>query len=319
MSASPGVSARSRSALQGALRELGRRVGRVPVVGHQAAREQLRGPRAAELLNEAWALGPADLRRKLAMEEAAGDGAAELAGALAPPARLAVAAAEVGWMQNNDGDHPLRAPVIDAFHRIYYDEARFRGGTWHLLTWRGVRVWKLPFDLWQYQEILHELRPDLIVECGTAFGGSALFLADVCEAIGNGRVLSIDIEPQADLPEHPRIEYVHGSSVDPAVLDRVRGEAAGAGTVMVVLDSDHSRDHVLAECRAYGEIVTPGSYLVVEDTDVNGHPVFPEHGPGPMEAAVTFLAENDDFEHDVQRDKLLFSQNPQGWLRKKRR
>lgn len=230
--------------------------------------------------------------------------------------RMAVAVQEVAWMQNQDPGHPLRAPVVDAFHRMYYDEALLRGGTWHQLAWRGTRVWKLPFDLWQYQELIHELRPDLIVECGTAFGGSALFMADVCEAVGSGQVLTIDVVAQPDLPQHQRIRYVTGSSTDERVLATVRDAAASARTVMVILDSDHSRDHVLAECRAYADVVTDGSYLVVEDSNVNGHPVLPEHGPGPMEALQTFLEEDPRFRHDQARDKLLISFNPEGWLQK---
>ena len=92
--------------------------------------------------------------------------------------------------------------------------------------------------------------------------------------------------------------------------------AAGAGTVLVVLDSDHSRDHVLAEPRAYAPLVTPGSYLVVEDTNINGHPVYEAFGPGPMEAVQDFLKERDDFEADRSREKFLLTFNPRGWLRK---
>lgn len=290
---------------------------RYPDLRQELAAQEVSGPEGAALRELAVRHLDEQARLAVATEQAAQVGTAPaVAEALAPSARMSVAVQEVGWMQNDDANHPLRAPVLDAFHRLYYDEARYRGGTWHLTTWRGVRVWKQPLDLWQYQEIVHEVRPDLIVECGTAFGGSALYLADVCEAVGHGRVLTIDIEAQDDLPVHPRIEYVQGSSVDPAVLERVRAAAEGCATVMVLLDSDHSREHVLAECRAYADVVTEGSYLVVEDTDVNGHPVYPEHGPGPMEALEQFLSENDEFRHDESRDKLLVSQNPGGWLRK---
>jgi cephalosporin hydroxylase len=96
----------------------------------------------------------------------------------------------------------------------------------------------------------------------------------------------------------------------------VAERAAGAGRVLVVLDSDHSRDHVLAELRAYAPLVTPGSYLVVEDTNVNGHPVYEAFGPGPMEAVQDFLKERDDFEVDRSREKFLLTFNPGGWLRK---
>ena len=149
----------------------------------------------------------------------------------------------------------------------------------------------MPLDLWVYQEILHELRPRFIVECGTAAGGSALFLASVCELLGVGEVVTVDIEERPGRPAHDRITYLRGSSVAEDVVGRVKGLVRDAAPVLVILDSDHSREHVLRELRLYGEIVTPGSYLIVEDTNVNGHPVSELHGPGPMEAVEQFLSE----------------------------
>jgi cephalosporin hydroxylase len=102
------------------------------------------------------------------------------------------------------------------------------------------------------------------------------------------------------------------------VLERVRAEAAGEETVMVILDSDHSREHVLAELRGYADLVTPGSYLIVEDTNVNGNPVFPDHGPGPMEAVEAFLGEDARFAVDTRPERLLLTFNPRGYLRRER-
>jgi cephalosporin hydroxylase len=113
------------------------------------------------------------------------------------------------------------------------------------------------------------------------------------------------------------LTYVVASSTDHDVVAQVAERAERAGPVLVVLDSDHSRDHVLAELRAYAPLVTPGSYLVVEDTNINGHPVYEAFGPGPMEAVQDFLKERDDFEVDRSREKFLFSFNPGGWLRKR--
>src|SRR4029453_18505142 len=93
--------------------------------------------------------------------------------------------------------------------------------------------------------------------------------------------------------------------------------AAGKSSVLVVLDSDHTRDHVLAEMRAYHALVTPGSYMIVEDSNVNGHPVWAKHGPGPMEAIEAFMRENSDFAIDKQAEKFLFTFNPNGYLWKK--
>jgi cephalosporin hydroxylase len=101
------------------------------------------------------------------------------------------------------------------------------------------------------------------------------------------------------------------------LVDEIRGHAAAAGVVFVVLDSDHRREHVLAELQAYADVVTPGSYLVVEDTSVNGHPVAPEFGPGPMEAVERFLETDERFVVDRSREKFLLTFNPGGFLRRR--
>jgi cephalosporin hydroxylase len=208
-----------------------------------------------------------------------------------------------------------RRSVVDGFHQLYYETGE-AGGTWKDTTFLGVPTWKVPLDLWVYQELLYELRPDLIVETGTAHGGSALYLATLCEALDRGEVVSVDIGHWPDRPAHRRLTYLTASSTDPRVVAQVAERAAVAERVLVVLDSDHRRDHVLAELRAYAPLVTPGSYLVVEDTNVNGHPVYEAFGPGPGEAVQDFLKERDDFEVDRSREKLFLTFNPGGWLRR---
>ncbi len=205
------------------------------------------------------------------------------------------------------------ARIVDDFHRLYYDSFQT---TWTSTFWLGVRALKCPLDLWIYQELIHELSPDLIVESGTAEGGSALFLASICELRRHGEVVSIDVADAPGRPAHPRLEYLRGSSTSEDVLARVRERAAGKRTVLAILDSDHSKANVLAELRAYAPIVTRGSYLIVEDTNVNGHPVLPSFGPGPMEAVDEFLGENQGFLVDRSREKLLLTFNPRGWLRR---
>lgn len=209
------------------------------------------------------------------------------------------------------GSH-VQQDVIDAFHRLYYD---LQEQTRENNSWLGVKVWKCPLDLWVYQELLYRIRPDLVVETGTYKGGSAYFMAGIFDLMGHGRVLTIDIDEDCDRPEHERIEYLTGSSMDPSVLARVR-EAARAQTVMVILDSDHHRDHVLAELREYSKIVTPDSYLIVEDTNINGHPVRAEYGPGPREAVEIFLAHTRDFVPDGMCEKFLLTWNAGGYLRR---
>lgn len=209
------------------------------------------------------------------------------------------------------------ARAVEDFHLAYYNSggAASRFGT---TTWLGTRVVKCPLDLWNYQEILTELRPDLIIETGTLFGGSAFFLATVCDHLGWGRIVTIDLEEQEGRPAHPRIEYWKGSSTDPGIVERARAAAAESRTVLVILDSDHTERHVLAELRAYAGLVTPGSYLIVEDTNVNGHPVLRSYGPGPMEAVERFLAESGDFFPDQDREsKFLLTFNPKGYLRRR--
>jgi cephalosporin hydroxylase len=204
--------------------------------------------------------------------------------------------------------------TIQSFHRLYYETS---GRTWKNTRWLDVNAWKSPLDLWIYQELIVALRPQLVIETGTAFGGSALFLATVCDAVGRGEILSIDIEHRDGRPSHDRITYVTGSSVAPETLRTVADRAKGKAPVLVLLDSEHSREHVLEELRHYSQFVTPGSYLVVEDTNLNGHPVVPNFGPGPMEAVQEFLRERDDFEVDEGQEKFLLSFNPSGYLRRR--
>lgn len=208
-----------------------------------------------------------------------------------------------------------RRQVIDNFHQLYYDLGA-AGRTWTNTRWMGTLVAKCPFDLWVYQEILHELRPDLIIETGTATGGSALFMAALCDLLGRGRIVTVDIAAQERLA-HPRVRYVTGSSIGSEFVSIVEAEARQAKTVLVVLDSDHSRAHVLEELRIFQKFVTPGSYMIVEDSNVYGHPVFREHGPGPYEAVAEFLKETRDFEVDLEREKFMVTFNPNGYLRRK--
>jgi cephalosporin hydroxylase len=205
-----------------------------------------------------------------------------------------------------------RQGVIDDFHLLYY-----YGDTWKNTYWMGRRILKCPLDLWQYQEMIVSLKPDVILETGTADGGSALFLSQMCDLAAHGRVVTIDIDHPLDkLPRHDRITYVTGSSISEPVLERVRQEVKDADTVLVILDSDHSESHVRKELEAFQHFVTPDSYMVVEDTNVNGHPVGPRFGPGPMEAVDDFMTTTDRFVIDSNRERFLMTQNPKGYLRR---
>lgn len=229
-----------------------------------------------------------------------------------------------------DAPEPSLSPedqrTVDEFNKLYY--RRWQEGKHTItLSWLGYQTLKCPLDLWIYQELLTELRPDWIVECGTRFGGSALYLACLCELLGHGQIVTIDTDEklQPVRPVHPRIRYLAGSSTDPAVIVRVKDMIAGpsadgaaGGKVLVILDSAHDRDHVLAELRLYTPLVPVGGYLLVEDSNVNGHPANPEHGPGPWEAIEDFLAETDAFVSDRSRERFLLTMNPRGYLRRVR-
>ena len=203
--------------------------------------------------------------------------------------------------------------VDHRFTALYYDDP----STWRSTYWLGIQTSKCPLDLWIFQEIITETRPDLIVETGTHLGGSALFLASMCDLVGNGEVLTIDVIDDDERPQHPRVSYLLGSSTDPGVVEEATRRAVEAERVMVVLDSDHTAAHVFDELTLLAPLVTPGCYLVVEDTIVNGNPVLPDFGPGPGEAVARYLAlERSLFVVDRNREKFRLTFNPGGYLRR---
>ncbi len=210
---------------------------------------------------------------------------------------------------------PARNEVVDRFHALYTRTARQR--TWRNTHWLGVPLYKCPLDLWIYQELLHRIRPDLIVETGTFHGGSAYFLACICDLIGTGRVVTIDIEappePPSGLsrPDHSRITYLTGPSIKPGILQEVGRMAEPGLTVMVILDSNHSAGYVRQELALYAPLVSAGSYLIVEDTNLNA---WSDFGPGPLEAVTEFVAEDDRFTVDRSLEKFMMTFNPSGYL-----
>jgi len=211
---------------------------------------------------------------------------------------------------------PAERSVVDAFHLLYYAGPEQEGRVHHRTSWMGVPCLKCPMDLMIYQEILFETRPALVVETGTHEGGSALFLAQMLDLLGEGEVVSIDVLDRPGRPVHPRIRYVTGSSGDEMLVAGLfRGRPPGEAR-LVILDSDHSRSHVLRELELFAPRVPVGDYLVVEDSNVNGHPVLPEFGPGPGEAIEEFLAGHPEFEADRSREKFLMTFNPGGYLRR---
>ena len=178
--------------------------------------------------------------------------------------------------------------------------------------WRGVRVVKFPEDLILYAQVIWKRRPDFIVETGTRFGGSALFFGDMLQLIGGKKVFTIDVSHECHPPPHPMVEHVLGSSIDPAIVERIRSEVSD-GKVMVVLDSDHSTKHVLAELRAYQDIVTPGQYIVVEDCWTRHKTPYE-----PWHAVEEFLKENPAFKRFNLEKQFIYAVTKDGWLRRQR-
>jgi cephalosporin hydroxylase len=211
---------------------------------------------------------------------------------------------------------PAQRAITSAFHRLYYYNP---SRTWSATQWLGHPIRKLPLDAWVYQEIIADVRPGLIIETGTRFGGSALMMANICDLIGHGQVVSVDIAADAQ-PEHPRVTYVDGSSVDPQIVGKIEAMVPSAEPVMVVLDSDHRTAHVRQELAAYAKLVSVGSYLVVEDTNTGGHPVHNAEVPdeGPMAAVQELMARDDSFELDRARERHFLTYNPCGYLRRVR-
>jgi cephalosporin hydroxylase len=214
----------------------------------------------------------------------------------------------------------LSAEITAASDRLNYS---------YVWRWLGVPIIQMPTDIVALQEVIWDCRPQVIVETGVARGGSVVLSASLLELLGEGTVVAVDVDIRAHnrrtIESHPlahRVELIEGSSVAADVADAVRAKTAGAERVMVVLDSNHTHEHVLAELRLYGPMVTAGQFLVVADTMVEQLP--PQvHRPrawgprdNPKTALDAYLAECDRFVVDAALNaKLLMTSNPGGYLR----
>ena len=184
----------------------------------------------------------------------------------------------------------------------------------YIFNWMGIQIFKYPTDLMKYQEIIFEQRPDILIECGTAKGGSALFFANLFDLLGNGKVVSIDVKDN-NHPYHNRIKYLIGKSTDKKIVEEVKKYIAGK-KVMVILDSDHYKGNVLKELKIYGELVSTGYYMIVEDTILNGNTIEETFGAGPKEAVEEFMKNNNDFEVDKSKEAFILTSCKGGFLRK---
>lgn len=196
-------------------------------------------------------------------------------------------------------------------------------------SWMGRPIIQYPQDMIAMQELIWEIKPDLIVETGIAHGGSLIYYASIMELIGKGEVLGIDIDirdhNKKEIEAHPmfkRIKMIQGSAIDPNIVAEVKKHVDGKKTVMVCLDSNHTHDHVLKELEMYADFTTVGSYCVVFDTIVEDLPKGSydrpwDVGNNPKTAVFEYIKKNDSFVIDKQIDnKLLISVAPDGYLKR---
>lgn len=212
----------------------------------------------------------------------------------------------------------IRASTVKArFARLVYED---KNALWSN-RWLGIPTWQNPNDAWIIQEIISETKPDFIIEAGTFAGGSAALWATILREVNPaGRVITIDIHDSAHRARRlevaqKMVTFVIGSSTDPKIVAEIAEQTKGK-RVLVILDSDHRKDHVLKELESYAPLINVGSYIVVQDSNINGHPVWSDFGPGPMEAIQDFLKSRKDFESDHDRERLHYTTNPQGYLKR---
>jgi cephalosporin hydroxylase len=212
--------------------------------------------------------------------------------------------------------------LIDRFHDFVYKSL-----AWDHMTWLGVHTQQNPNDVWSVQQILFETKPDFVVEAGTNNGGGALVWATLLSVINpSAKVLTIDIaDKSAEARKLPlfkeKAEFFLGSSTSEAIFAAIK-KRVGGKKAMVILDSNHTKAHVLQEMMLYGDLVPVGGYMAVQDTNVNGHPTYPSFGPGPWEAVDEFIKAGGKskggatFEVDRSRELLFFSMHPRGYLKR---
>jgi cephalosporin hydroxylase len=212
----------------------------------------------------------------------------------------------------------VRSLLAPAVRKLFLREIIDHTNNFGSVRWLGNPIWQNVFDLWVIQETISEVKPALLIECGTNRGGSSLFYANLFDLMGGGELITIDIEKLHEL-SHPRVTYLIGSSTAEDVLEVVRQRvAATRGPVMVILDSDHSQKHVHRELECYASFVTPGSYCLVQDGVIDTLWTFRAGRPGPLPAIVDFLGSSREFELDEERtNRFLITHHPKGWLKRK--
>jgi len=230
----------------------------------------------------------------------------------------------IKWAENMAADSALRQKALE----VLTEADRYN---WiHQTNWFGEPLLQVPHDMFALQEIIYRTRPRFIIEVGVAWGGSLLFYSTLMEVLGGERIIAIDIYIPDDLKQRinaferlaDRITWISGSSIETATIEEVKALIGDSRDVLILLDSNHTHDHVLEELRLYSPLVGKGKYLVCGDTVVEYMPEQTHRprpwGPGnnPKTALDAFLKENMRFEVDKGiENKLLFTCNPGGYLK----
>jgi cephalosporin hydroxylase len=247
---------------------------------------------------------------------------------------------EAGWVSEFSGDEENRFKIGSPEAFALISKAWLRSG-WdnkyvYSFSWMGRPIIQLPEDMLRIQEVIYQMKPDVLIETGIAHGGSLIFYASLFKAMGKGRVIGVDIEIRPHnrkaIESHELFEYltlIEGSSTAPDVVEMVKAQIKPGETVMVVLDSCHSKAHVLAELNAYAPLVSPGSYIVATDGIMHWLGSAPRTEKdwdwnNPKNAAEEFAASHPEFDND----QPLFPFNegniqemvtywPSAWLKRK--
>ncbi|MBL8492385.1 MAG: class I SAM-dependent methyltransferase [Rhodocyclaceae bacterium] len=246
---------------------------------------------------------------------------------------------EQGWVAHDtpegEARHPIGSPEAFALVSKVWLRAGWDTKYVYGFSWMGRPIIQLPEDMVRMQEAIYRVKPDVIIETGIAHGGSLIFYASLCKAMGRGRVIGIDVEirphNRAAIEAHELFSYltlIEGSSVDPAVVARASSLVGEGEVALVILDSNHSKAHVRAELEAYAPLVGPGSYIVATDGIMQGLAGAPRSNPdwewnNPAAAAREFVAAHPEFV--LELPPLPFNEGmitepvtywPDAWLRR---